>query len=78
MGWSDGKSGTDKRDRTHFEKMRMYADLHGDKRTFLGAVGGVVVTEEVKMHALNQGFYVIEPTGESFDITPPDGKPKEW
>jgi hypothetical protein len=60
------------------EKMRRYANLHGDKRTFLGAVAGIVVTDELKTYALNQGFFVIEPVGENFYITPPNGKPKEW
>ena len=60
------------------EKMRAYADLHGDKRVFLGAVAGVVMTNKVKKYALGQGFYVIEPSGETFNITPPNGKPKEW
>ena len=60
------------------EKMRKYADLHGDKRTFLGAVAGVVMTPNVKEYALGQGFYVIEPSGETFNITPPNGQPKEW
>jgi hypothetical protein len=60
------------------EKMRTYADLHGDKRGFLGAVAGVVMTDRVKEYALGQGFYVIEPSGETFNITPPNGNPKEW
>ena len=60
------------------EKMRKYADLHGDKRTFLGAVAGVVVTENVRDYALKQGFFVIEPSGETFNIIPPNNKPKEW
>ena len=60
------------------EKMRRYADLHGDKRTFLGAVAGIVVTDEVKNYALSQGFYFIEYSGENFYITSPDGNPKEW
>jgi hypothetical protein len=60
------------------EKMRVYADLHGDKRTFLGAVAGVVMTTTVKDYALGQGFYVLEPSGETFNIIPPQGKPKEW
>jgi molybdopterin converting factor small subunit len=60
------------------EKMRTYADLHEDKRTFLGAVAGVVVTDEVRNYALNQGFFVIEPVGENLNITPPNGKPKEY
>jgi hypothetical protein len=60
------------------EKMRKYADLHSDKRAFLGAVAGVVMTSNVKEYALGQGFYVIEPSGETFNITAPIGSPKEW
>jgi hypothetical protein len=45
---------------------------------FLGAVAGIVVPDEVREYALNQGFYLIEPSGENFNITPPNGKPKEW
>ena len=60
------------------EKMRKYADLHGDKRMFLGAVAGFAVTNEVREHALKVGFYLIEPDGENFIITPPNDKPKEW
>jgi len=60
------------------EKMRKYADLHGDKRTFLGAVAGVVVDDEVREYALNHGLYLIEPAGADLNITSPNGKPKEW
>jgi len=60
------------------EKMRKYADLHGDKRSFLGAVAGVITTANVKDYALKRGFFVIEPAGETFLITPPNNKPKEW
>jgi len=60
------------------EKMRKYADLHGDKRTFLGAVAGIVVTDEIRNYALDQGFYFIEYAGVTFHITAPNGKPKEW
>ena len=60
------------------EKMRMYADVHGDKRSFLGAVAGVVMPANVKDYALKQGFFAIEPSGEFFSITPPMNKPKEW
>jgi hypothetical protein len=60
------------------EKMRKHADLHGDKRLFLGAMAGIVASKEVKEYVLKQGFYLIEPSGDSFTITPPDGKPKEW
>jgi len=60
------------------EKMRKYADLHGDKRTFLGAVAGIAIPEKTKEYALAQGFYLIEPTGEDFCIIPPNNKHKEW
>ena len=60
------------------EKMRKYADLNGDKRTFLGAVAGFAVTDEVREAALKEGFYLIEPDGDNFNITAPDDKPKEW
>jgi hypothetical protein len=60
------------------EKMRKYADLHGDKRIFLGAVAGIVVTDEIRNYALSKGFYFIEYAGETFYITSPKDKPKEW
>jgi hypothetical protein len=59
-------------------KMRNYANLHGDKRIFLGAVAGIVITDEIKDYALSQGFYFIEYSGENFYITSPSGKPKEF
>jgi len=63
---------------TRLEKMRKYADLRGDKRRFLGAVAGIVVEDNEREYALSQGFYLIEPSGENFNITPPFNKPKEW
>ena len=60
------------------EKMRKYADLHGDKRSFLGAVAGVVIPDNIRKLALSNGLFVIEPSGETFRITPPSGNPKEW
>jgi hypothetical protein len=62
------------------EKLRTYADLHHDKRTYLGAVAGVVFSESEKIYALKKGFYVIEPSGDTFTITEPKGNyhPREW
>jgi hypothetical protein len=60
------------------EKMRVYADLHGDKRRFLGAAAGVVMTPNVKEYVLEQGLYLVEPSEETFNITPPNKQPKEW
>jgi hypothetical protein len=60
------------------QKMRKFADLRNDKRTFLGAVAGAVITDNVRKYVLKQGFFVIEPSGEGFHITSPKGQPKEW
>jgi len=60
------------------EKMRKYADLHEDKRSFLGAVASVIIPDDIKELALGYGLFIIEPSGETFKITSPSGKPKEW
>jgi uncharacterized coiled-coil protein SlyX len=61
-------------------KLRTYADLHNDKRAYLGAIAGVVFNGSEKTYALKNGFYVIEPSGETFSITKPEGKyhVREW
>jgi hypothetical protein len=62
------------------EKLRQYADLHNDKRIYLGAIAGVVFGENVSTYALKNGFYVIEPSGDTFNIIEPKGKyhPHQW
>ncbi|MDR2181726.1 MAG: hypothetical protein LBN92_03495 [Treponema sp.] len=62
------------------EKLRVYADLHNDKRIYLGAVAGVVFSEAEKTYALKKGFYVVEPAGDTFNIIEPKGdyRPREW
>jgi len=60
------------------EKMRTFADLHNDKRAFLGAVAGILISSDVKNYALENGLFLIEPLGEDLDITTPRNKPKEW
>ena len=62
------------------EKIRAYADLHNDKRKFFGAIAGMVFNENEKKFALKNGFYVLEPSGEAFIITAPEGdySPREW
>jgi hypothetical protein len=76
------KPGTGDVDR-HIEKMeklRRYADLKGDRRAYLGAIAGVVFSESAGVYALKNGFYVIEPSGDSLRIIEPTGKhhPREW
>jgi hypothetical protein len=36
------------------------------------------MSENVKNYVLKQGFFAIEPSGETFIIIPPNGQPKEW
>ncbi|MDR0707216.1 MAG: hypothetical protein LBF60_04990 [Treponema sp.] len=62
------------------ETLRRYADAHGDKRGYIGAIAGGIVSEEVKSYALKRGFYVLEQSGDTMNIaaTPDAWKPKRW
>jgi hypothetical protein len=61
-------------------KMRDYADRLGDRRKYYGAMGGMVFCKNERNFALGCGFYVIEPSGETFDIIAPEGEyePRAW
>jgi hypothetical protein len=61
------------------EKLRRYADAHGDKRQLLGAAAGAIISEGVKAFALKNGLYVLEQTGDTVKIAVPEGFiPKKW
>jgi hypothetical protein len=60
------------------EKLRRYADARNDKRMYLGAMAGMIFGKDEKTYALKRGFYVIEPSGDTFKIVEPKGKPREW
>jgi cell fate (sporulation/competence/biofilm development) regulator YmcA (YheA/YmcA/DUF963 family) len=62
------------------EIIREYADRHHDTRKYLGAIAGVVFGDNVKTYALSRGFYVLEPSGDTFVIIEPTGEyhPHEW
>jgi hypothetical protein len=65
----------------HLERMdrvRKYADDHGDKREFLGAMAAAIIDKDTREYALSKGFFVIEPLGEDVKITKPVSKPKIW
>jgi ElaB/YqjD/DUF883 family membrane-anchored ribosome-binding protein len=53
------------------ERVRKYADLHGDKRDFLSAIAAGNVSKSVREYALKKGLFVIEPAGEDVKITKP-------
>jgi hypothetical protein len=54
------------------EFLRDYADKRQDRRKYQGAVAGGVISDQVRDYALKSGFYVIEPSGNTAVITPPD------
>jgi hypothetical protein len=63
------------------EKYRRCVDASGnDKRRFVGAVAGAVVTDEVANFAQQNGLYVIVQSGDAVEIiTPPEGfTAKKW
>jgi hypothetical protein len=61
------------------EKLRRYADEHGDRRKLLGAVAGAIASKEVKAFAVKNGFFVLEQSGDTIRISvPEDFKPREW
>jgi hypothetical protein len=67
----------------HIERMellRKYADLHKDFQKYRGAIAGAVFADSVRNYALKHGFYVVVPSGDTFDIIEPEGKyqVKEW
>ncbi|MDR0706557.1 MAG: hypothetical protein LBF60_01590, partial [Treponema sp.] len=62
------------------EVLRRYADFHNDKRDYLGAIAGGIMSESVRNYALKRGFYVLEQSGDTMNIaaTPESWKPKRW
>jgi hypothetical protein len=61
------------------EKLRRYADEHGDRRQFIGAVAGAIIPKEVKPFAIKSGFYVVEQAGDTVKIdVPEDFVPRKW
>jgi hypothetical protein len=60
------------------ERVRKYADDHGDKREFLGAMAAATTGRDAKEYALAKGFFLIELSGENVKITKPTTEPKIW
>ena len=53
------------------QKIRRIADLNNDEREFYGAMATAAVDDKIMQYALDQGFYVIEPSGEDVRIVKP-------
>jgi len=60
------------------EKIRKYADEHGDKRQFMGAMAATITDESTREYALRNGLFVIEPSGENVKVTRPMEEPRIW
>ena len=64
---------------TRMEVLRRRADVRGDKRSFLGAIAGAIMSDELCNHIIKHGFYVIEQTGDTVKISNPEGFiPRKW
>jgi hypothetical protein len=50
--------------------------LNGKK--LYGAMAGAKITRKAKNYALQKGFFVIEPSGDTVTIASPEGKPTAW
>ena len=58
--------------------LRRIAD-DDDKRKYLGAVAGAIVTDEARNYARKSGFYVLEQSGDTMKLVVPKGfVPREW
>jgi hypothetical protein len=60
------------------EKVRKYADEHGDKRQFMGAIAATITDKSTREYALKKGLFVIEPSGEDVKVTKPETEPRVW
>ncbi len=60
------------------EKIRKYADEHGDKRQFMGAIAATITDESTRNYALKHGLFIIEPSGEDVKVTKPKNEVKVW
>jgi len=60
------------------EKVRIYADEHGDKREFFGAIAAMVIKPKPRAYALKNGFFLIEPQGEDVKVIKPETEPRIW
>jgi hypothetical protein len=63
---------------TRMEKIRKFADEHGDNRRFIGAIAALITDESTKNYALKKGLFVIEPNGEDVKVTKPTVEPRVW
>ena len=66
----------------HVERMeilRNFADRKQDRRKYYGAIAGAIMGDAIRRYILQTGFYLIEQTGDTVQITLPEGfAPRAW
>jgi hypothetical protein len=65
----------------HIKRMQILRRMarHNDTRKYQGAIAGAVMNTSVRNYAVKAGFYPIEQSGDTIQITVPQGfKPREW
>ena len=61
------------------EIFREYRNKHNDPRKIRGAIAGAIFYPNIKEMALENGFYVLEQSGDTMKMDIPEGfMPKEW
>ena len=61
------------------EVLRKKADSNSDKRKYRGAIAGAIINQNMRMNIIQNGFYLIEQTGDTVELTiPPGFIPREW
>ena len=64
---------------TRMEVLRKAANRRNDVRKYQGAIAGAIMSQATRDYVLQNGFYVIEQTGDTVQITFPEGfSPREW
>ena len=66
----------------HVERMevlRRAANRRKDARKYQGAIAGAIVTQAMRDYIIQNGFYLIEQSGDTVKLTIPDGfTPRDW
>jgi hypothetical protein len=64
---------------TRMEVLRRTADRRQDKRKYRGAVAGAIMTQNLRDYVIQNGFYLIEQSGDTVKLSIPEGfMPREW
>jgi hypothetical protein len=63
----------------HIKRLEKLSRAASGRHKYQGAIAGAIMSDEVRGYILKRGLYVIEQTGDTVQITVPEGfKPQEW